>query len=575
MLRFLQLLCILVGVTTAYGRQVPFQISKDGGKTSQELMHRTWDLDHARRPGVNCTSNVLFDTVNSLLQHWPNTRYRNGHNLVPGTVPPNTLLYHGTNVPDAPTVPEWLATDPEHSYLFCRGTAAAGCWQFTFITTRPLKILYFDGSSAAKMRGGPMDSQDILVWGEVRPEWTMNERRRINDLCDWGKQFELDGFVRMEMDFEIMLCDFANGMEIVSKLNLAAPRIDMPSPPPHHDNLTVHILDDDAALMTTVLQAGSWHNHYPGEPRVQLDLSGLVSFYDTSLVRSLIPQRHGQQRHEHRLQGIAPDDVRAVRDAVAGTLTREEKGSGIDWKALLRVITLRYADRLELLRHLLNSTEAEMASRPPLDSAKLVQRELRIMLTPYIINSAVPASIRSHAEARNYSWASPVFKYCATTHTNFITSSQALSSVLTESESLIMEAVSETNREICRVVVRMWAEGVAEGLDHLLPRPSSPAVSSGRLKNLLSRWQGEIDELIEWLDWSIWIKCRPACSFEEMCYLPTWPFYGRHKGRPNHPRELYDSPMGVDERDDTENDWLIPKPRCIRRVAPYSTSQLP
>ncbi|KAG1898172.1 uncharacterized protein F5891DRAFT_1044825 [Suillus fuscotomentosus] len=30
--------------------------------------------------------------------------------------------------------------------------------------------------------------------------------------------------------------------------------------------------------------------------------------------------------------------------------------------------------------------------------------------------------------------------------------------------------------------------------------------------------------LISWLDWSVWVKCRLACGFEEMCYLPTWPF---------------------------------------------------
>jgi len=30
---------------------------------------------------------------------------------------------------------------------------------------------------------------------------------------------------------------------------------------------------------------------------------------------------------------------------------------------------------------------------------------------------------------------------------------------------------------------------------------------------------------MDWLDWSMWIKCKPACGFEEICYLPTWPFF--------------------------------------------------
>lgn len=41
-----------------------------------------------------------------------------------------------------------------------------------------------------------MDSQDIVAWGKIKPDWTFSERRRIEDLCEWGKMFDLDGFVR-------------------------------------------------------------------------------------------------------------------------------------------------------------------------------------------------------------------------------------------------------------------------------------------------------------------------------------------------------------------------------------------
>ena len=95
-------------------------------------------------------------------------------------------------------MPEWTATDPEHSYLFCHSTDPqdSGCWQLTLVATRPLKVLYFDGSSAAKMMGGPMESQDLVIWGRVRPEYTTEERKRIDDLCEWGKRYGLDGFLR-------------------------------------------------------------------------------------------------------------------------------------------------------------------------------------------------------------------------------------------------------------------------------------------------------------------------------------------------------------------------------------------
>lgn len=46
-----------------------------------------------------------------------------------------------------------------------------------------------------------MDSQDIVLWGTVRPEkWGVwAEQERIRGLCDWGLKYQLDGFVRMQM----------------------------------------------------------------------------------------------------------------------------------------------------------------------------------------------------------------------------------------------------------------------------------------------------------------------------------------------------------------------------------------
>ena len=121
---------------------------------------------------------------------------------MPGTIPIGTLLYHATTREEIPSTPEWTATDPEHSYFFCfltwirKRKDATGCWLLTLITNRPLKVLYFDGSSAAKFLGGSMDSQDVLLWGEVKPEWTDEDQKRIDSLCEWGKQYGIDGFVR-------------------------------------------------------------------------------------------------------------------------------------------------------------------------------------------------------------------------------------------------------------------------------------------------------------------------------------------------------------------------------------------
>lgn len=41
-----------------------------------------------------------------------------------------------------------------------------------------------------------MDSQDLAIWGEVKPERTMQEKERIVEICKWGEQYALDGFLR-------------------------------------------------------------------------------------------------------------------------------------------------------------------------------------------------------------------------------------------------------------------------------------------------------------------------------------------------------------------------------------------
>jgi hypothetical protein len=71
-----------------------------------------------------------------------------------------------------------------------------GCWHLTLSAVRPLKVLYFDGNSAAKLKEGTLDSQDIMVWGKISPERRVAERERLSGLCEWGKQFGIDGYLR-------------------------------------------------------------------------------------------------------------------------------------------------------------------------------------------------------------------------------------------------------------------------------------------------------------------------------------------------------------------------------------------
>ena len=64
------------------------------------------------------------------------------------------------------------------------------------MVTQPLKIMYLDGSSAAKSRRGHLDTSDLIVYGRVEPSKAWDEGERIWRHCNWGAQYDIDGYVR-------------------------------------------------------------------------------------------------------------------------------------------------------------------------------------------------------------------------------------------------------------------------------------------------------------------------------------------------------------------------------------------
>ncbi|KAJ4470955.1 hypothetical protein J3R30DRAFT_1142612 [Lentinula aciculospora] len=561
---------------------------------------KDWDLNVP--PSENATGHFVFQSVSSLLQHWPNTRYRNGHTIVPGLIRVGTTLYHGRSDSNYPKGAEWTATDPEHSFQFCKRP----CWHLTLVTTRPLNILYFDGSSAVKMHGGSMDSQDILLWGERRADRVFSEEERLEQLCKWGRQFGMDGFVRMEMDFEVMLCDFASGVEPVSFLHLANASPSDPKPPSSSDEAKDHLPDPaeteiDSKLDVWIggglnpavtirnfelMHSSSQYNQYPGDTRIILDLSRLVSFYDPEVAPSLVRIRNSINdkggRWLYDLSQIEPEDIvginQKLHEVLENNLTRVS--SGVDWQTLLQVIIKRFGSRLQNLRYVVRDSAHNSGSTILDDEDRILKAfaQINVMLTPYIPYDLKPNAATDIRVVENEShsatalaWASPAYELCSTSHTSYIANS--LSERMTSSEKLLLGAVQDTTQEICRVLVKMWAIGVETGLDAKYWARRTRELDKrdqhdDRFGALAKQWSEQIEHLMDWLDWHMWVKCNPACSDEEMCYMPTWPFFG---GPPPGPAASPESEYAaVTDSSENRNDWERPVPKCIRKLAPYS-----
>ena len=302
-----------------------------------------------------------------------------------------------------------------------------------------------------------------------------------------------------------MLCDFTVGVEVVSFQHLPARERDRHDRPRGRKDMTP---GNSSTLLNLpspfrAIEAGSWHNHFPGETRIHLNYAGILSFYDTALFPSLKPLRSKKERWDHRLEGISSEDVetllKTLGDILDGAWNRPT--SGIDWKTLLRVVVDRYVGRLQVLNRLLNSTVLDSEADATLKKA---HSHMSGMLSPYRIYSASPPSkIRS---TPTFSWAIPVFEECATIHTRYIDSNSFLSQNLTYSEHLLLNTTKSVSKEICRVIVRMWAEGMEYSLYKEGFRPSA--------EELVTRWKELTEELMGWLDWSEWVTCKPACGNE-------------------------------------------------------------
>ena len=302
-----------------------------------------------------------------------------------------------------------------------------------------------------------------------------------------------------------MICDFDAGMELVSEYEIVPhPNNRKARPPkllPHNPPLEVPpgwrgSVRSDISSSFEVINSGLWHGRSPGETRIKIDYSRVVSFYDPAL-SSLVEARAGKPREQFRLDGISKTDSTYIRDQLTDMFTRDGQGSGIDWGSITQVIVDRYGGHLELLRHILRNPESK---RNVTEQVAEARSQVLIMLTPYMLVSAIPPNPTGPVDR---SWIDPVVKHCASTHTAW-----APETLLTPQEKVIKGAVEEVLSEICRVLGEIWVDAF-----------DSEGASIKELERFLVKWRSDTSELMDWLEWSIWLKCDPGCGSEVSSWL--------------------------------------------------------
>lgn len=243
--------------------------------------------------------------------------------------------------------------------------------------------------------------------------------------------------------------------------------------------------------------AASWNNFYPGETRVKLDYTRMISFYDPSYT-SLVIARRRVGRTFHRLTNISSVDFESAMGQLDEDFKRVDGVvSGVNWSTLTRTVTDRYADRLYLLKTVLEPFGIQY--RNVTEVALSVREHLMIMLTPYLVYGAVPPSTQTpDSDARNLSWVEPIREQCIASFTSGIKTGS-----LTRSELVIKSAIDGVLYRICSTLTGIWADAF-----------SISAVSEHQMSTLLYLWKNQLETLMRWLDWPMWDICRPSCSEE-------------------------------------------------------------
>ncbi|KAH7330653.1 hypothetical protein B0J17DRAFT_678991 [Rhizoctonia solani] len=503
---------------------------------------------HPREFRTNTTAHLIFSSVSGLLQHWPNTIYRNGHTFVPSMVPAGTLLYHSRPSLEPPPSPEYFAFDVDHSYIFC---TMSPCVMYSYVPRRDLKLGYFDGTGAAPLEG-PRDLQDIAFNDRFISKDDYDPWVHAISMCSWAKQVGIDGIVRMEPSFEAILCNIDSDLQLVSSRELVYPEtmffpgrrfpggpnttsaadshlhprlkqntpyfpgpiIPVYPPPPGWRGKQRTFAD----TTFEAIRAGMWHNHFPGESRIILDYSAIVSAYDETYT-SLVHGRQGIPRSKHRLNSISAVDMARLKAEMEVVLKTERPPAAANWRSVLQDIVDRYAGRLEDLRYLLRRSDLK-----PAEIVAGARQKILVMLTPYVgLPQSKPGNAQANTqrqqplytgshdasqESPDDDWLIRIYDACA----QHLTVEFARQRRLTVQEEKLANSIDGIQGAICSSLTYLWAEAFDSGDKPLLAR------------HMVTKWKAEAEELMDWLDWHVWTKCDPPCSPELQCVLATWPW---------------------------------------------------
>ncbi|KAI5363327.1 hypothetical protein Slin15195_G107110 [Septoria linicola] len=294
----------------------------------------------------------------------------------------------------------------------------------TYRAKHDLRLLYLDGQSAAKSTKGTLDMQDLVLLhdnpppadgrprqpphdqpgsaqdprsrrsSDQRPKdkkprtgGPMSEGYRADHLCamaenEWtGK---IDGFLRMELGFEIILCSFERDLDI-ERITEAKESYQRRGPPGHGDG-SINYYQAVASRFDNI-----------GGDRVSIDYENFVTLYAFDNAVSF--DENGLPRANNDTKVLQP-----VQQAIKEMTMPRNRAGSTNWQAIADMVIARYSDRIETLaagnfaHEAAFKLEMENAVRPFIDYGnRNITLEIERCATQYF--PALPPSTSIAAQA--------------------------------------------------------------------------------------------------------------------------------------------------------------------------------
>ena len=369
-------------------------------------------------PYLPPNTNHIFNAIHSSMRQWGSSINHNGMSFFLATVPKELQFYHGTHMSKPVTGMEWLAFEPEHAMLFAggrgpprrrpgeprepgqppdepgrrpppdspgrgppppmafgyhqhvteqvpmagedeEGTNMTSGWLHTYATKRDLQLLYIDGMSAAKSDKGTLDSQDHVLLNDTEPHIGFYDYTRATLMCKLAKDRwsnRIDGFIRMEAGFEIILCSFEQNLDSV-RITRAKDRDGNGEPGRR--------IGWDARFAYYRAIAARYHDI--GGGRVALDYDHFVTAY-TYPIDLFASGEELPRLRNLSAKAVAP----LVTDLDSLVVGKNVNKSSYNWQSIADMIVERYA---KTLKYLISGA---------LSTTELLQEEIGLLLQPFI-----------------------------------------------------------------------------------------------------------------------------------------------------------------------------------------------